>query len=148
MDLNGKKGEPRIVMQGSSRLIEDGKFGFTFEMPAGWSLGERDWQEVLIKEDWQTIHVHLYVRARNHSPEDVRDYLSGQMPYVPLRSEGVRTPHVRGYRTEYQWEHDGRVIAYFLIFGDYVLAVYGYGVESHEMETVVGSFRPRSQNGH
>ena len=41
----------------------------------------------------------------------------------------------------YEWEYTGKMIVYYLTYGDYGLAVYGYGVEGPEIDTLVRGLR-------
>ena len=59
----------------------------------------------------------------------------------------VLLPVLHGIRVEYEWKYDGKAIVYYLIFSDYALAVYGYGVDDEVIDSVVGSIEvfPRGQ---
>ncbi len=135
-----KKGELQQEVRPGKTLIEDRKYGFQIETPSGWITGTRDWQEVLLEKEWRTIHLFLYPKAPEDNPESVRRNLEPQLKMVPIRSREVSSPAAFGYRTEYEWEYDGKAIVYYLVFGDFALAIYGYGVTPEEIDSVFESF--------
>jgi hypothetical protein len=69
--------------------------------------------------------------------------MENQKQYISYKLESttwVETEVFSGYRLEYSWEFDNKVIFYCLIFGDYALIISGYGVTDSDINTVVSSF--------
>ena len=140
MFLNNRKGELNESRSGTEIKIIDNKYGFSFDLPEGWERRERDWQEVLLGNSWYSINVHLYAHANNPDPLSV---MENQKQYISYKLESttwVETEVFSGYRLEYSWEFDNKVIFYCLIFGDYALIISGYGVTDSDINTVVSSF--------
>jgi hypothetical protein len=141
MRRNESKGELKLERIGPKVQLMDLKYGFSFTVPEGWTLGERDWQEVLLKKSSSTINLHIYRRGRDPKPETVRSRHEPNVQYEFLGARAAQNSCLQGYRAEYRWEYANRVIVYYLVFYDYALVIYGYGVTEEEMDSIFDSFR-------
>ncbi len=136
MLLNNQKGELEEIRN----KVIDNKYSFAFDIPDNWELKERDWQEVLIGKSWYTISFHFYTHSNNPDPISVMENQKQYISYTLESTKLVDTEYFSGYRLEYSWENDNKVIIYCLIFGNYALIISGYGVTDNDMDNVVSSF--------
>jgi hypothetical protein len=135
--LNDRKG---VLTNGSGadkgRLFDD-KYNFSFVVPVGWEPADRDWQEVHLVRAWRSIHLYLYTAGTSPNVQEIRSLLEPQLNLKPVSDKPVSAVSFPGIRVEYAWEYDAKAITYYLAVGNYALAVYGYGVEDDEIDSIV-----------
>jgi hypothetical protein len=111
-------------------------------VPDGWEVdAQRDWQEVLMKKSYSSINLFLYAKGREATLRTIMQNLSKNIEYKLLGTQSVHSAELEGYRAEYAWKYDNKVIHYYCVFGDYALAIYGYGVTDSEIKQVFESFK-------
>ncbi len=137
-----KKGKLIVKEIQGEKIVVDEKYGFSISVPPGWeTMMQRDWQELLLKKSYSSISLFLYAKGREITPENVKDHMSKNVEYKEVSSQKVHTKYVAGYKVVYEWQYDNKVIHYYLIYNDYVLGIYGYGVTGTEIKQVFESFK-------
>ncbi len=140
--LGKKKGALEVKGTGGQKTVFDEKYGFSVSVPDGWEVVmQRDWQEVLLKKSYYSINLFLYAKGREATPQSVMQNLGKNVEYKRLGTQTARSAELEGYRAEYSWKYDNKVIHYYCVFGDYALGIYGYGVTDFEMRQVFESFK-------
>jgi hypothetical protein len=133
------KGEILSAADGSSRITL-AKFGLSFVPPEGWKVANRTWQEVALAQGNATIGIQLYGLAPGANADAVLTTYAKSITYKAESTEAVITDVVSGYRRIYGWQYAGKVILYGLVFGDFGVGIYGYGVRPELMQALVATF--------
>ncbi|MBN1799313.1 MAG: hypothetical protein JW822_12100 [Spirochaetales bacterium] len=137
-----KKGKLTIKDIQGTKVVFDEKYGFSISVPEGWEpVMQRDWQELLLKKSYSSISLFLYAKGRKLSSENIKKHMSKDVEYKEVSSQKVSTRYVAGYKVVYDWQYDNKVIHYYLIYDDFVLGIYGYGVTGPEIKKVFESFK-------
>jgi len=137
-----KKGKLVVKKMQGEKIVVDEKYGFSISVPQGWEpVMQRDWQELLLKKSYSSISLFLYAKSRELSSENIKKHMSKNVEYKEVSSQKVHTKYVAGYKVVYEWQYDNKVIHYYLIYDDYVLGIYGYGVTGPEIKQVFESFK-------
>lgn len=142
LKLGKKKGELEVKKIRGQKVVLDKKYCFSVAVPEGWEVGmQRDWQEILLKRSYSSISLFLYAKGREDTAQTVMRNLGKNVKYKLLGKTAVHGSELNGYRAEYAWKYDNKVIHYYCVFGDYALGIYGYGVTDAEMRRVFESFK-------
>jgi hypothetical protein len=142
VELGKKKGALAVKEIQGRKVVIDKKYGFSVTVPDGWEVdAQRDWQEVLMKKSYSSINLFLYAKGREATLRTIMQNLSKNIEYKLLGTQSVHSAELEGYRAEYAWKYDNKVIHYYCVFGDYALAIYGYGVTDSEIKQVFESFK-------
>jgi hypothetical protein len=137
-----KKGKLTVKEVQGKKIVLDEKYGFIISVPEGWEpVMQRDWQELLLKKSHSSINLFLYARGRKLTPANIKKHMSKDVKYKEVSSRKVSTKYVAGYKVVYDWQYDNKVIHYYLIYDDFVLGIYGYGVTDSEIDRVFESFK-------
>ena len=142
LTLNQAKGELEFTRNPDSLAVTDRKYGFVFAVPSAWEPAERDWQEIHLQKGYASLHLAIYPRGRRREAGAVRTENEPFIERKPLEVISAVSSHAAGVRVEYSWDYDGRCLVYYLLFGDFALIIYGYGVAEEEIAFALESFGP------